>query len=122
MIRIIADPRAQLYRKSMRAFACNLLALIALLLMPFGMTAAPAAPAEHHAAAMPMQHCPEQAPKPAGKAGFVACTMVCSTALPATELRRSEPHLIVCVPPEAASVRQVHGLHPDTATPPPRRS
>jgi hypothetical protein len=100
----------------------KLLTLIAVLLMPFGMTAAPAAAAQHHSASMPMQHCPEQAPKPTGKAGFIECTMVCSAALPVGDLSRDEPQLIVCAPPEAAAVRQLHGLHPDTATPPPKRS
>jgi hypothetical protein len=30
--------------------------------------------------------------------------------------------MIVCAPAEAAAVRQLDGLHPETATPPPRRS
>ncbi len=104
------------------ALAWKLLTLIAVLLMPFGMTAAPAATAMHHSTSAPMRHCPEQAPKPTGKAGFVECTMVCSAALPASDLKRDEPRLIVCTPVEAEAVRQLDGLHPDTATPPPRRS
>jgi hypothetical protein len=106
----------------MRQMLGKLLVLIAVLLMPFGMTAAPAAVMQHHSASMPVEHCPKQAPKPTGKAGFVECMMVCSSALPASDLRRNEPHLIVCAPLEAAAVRQLHGLHPETATPPPRRS
>jgi len=102
--------------------AAKLLTLIAVLLMPFGMTAVPAAAMQHHAASMPMQHCPEQAPKPAGKAGFVECTMACSAALPAMGIGRDQQVLIVCVPAEASAVKQLHGLHPETATPPPKRS
>ena len=66
----VADLPGHFYCAGMRALALNLLTLVAVLLMPFGMTAAPAAPvaAEHHSAAM-MQHCPEQAPKHGGKAG-----------------------------------------------------
>lgn len=104
------------------AAAWRLLTLIAVLLMPFTMTAAPAVAMPHHSASMPMQHCPEQAPRQTGKAGFVECTMACSAALPAIDLSRDEPLLIVCAPPEAAAVHQLHGLHPDTATPPPKRS
>jgi hypothetical protein len=104
------------------ALAWKLLTLIAVLLMPFGMTAAPAAAMHHHSASMPMQHCPEQGPKESGKAGFVECTMACSAALPATHTRHDEGHLILCVPAEAEAVHRLHGLHSDTATPPPKRS
>lgn len=100
----------------------KLMLLVAVLLMPFAMTATPAAAVQHHNASMPMQHCPEQAPKSTGKAGFIECTMVCSAALPASELKRDAPRLIVCAPAEAAAVRQLHGVHPETATPPPRRT
>jgi hypothetical protein len=104
------------------ALAWKLLTLLAVLLMPFGMTAAPAAAMEHHSASTPMEHCPERAPKPSGKAGFAECTMACSAALPATDLERDGPLLVVCAPVRAGAVRQLQGLHPDTATPPPRRS
>jgi hypothetical protein len=99
----------------------KLLALIAALLMPFGMTTVPAAATEHHSASMPMKHCPEQGQQ-SGKAGFVECTMACSAALPAAEAGQNGPVLVVCVPTEAVAARQLHGLNPDTATPPPKRS
>ena len=119
----VADLPGHFYCAGMRALALNLLTLVAVLLMPFGMTAAPAAPAaaEHHSAAM-MQHCPEQAPKHGGKAGFVECTMACAAALPACDGRGDEPALIASAPETASAVRHLHGLHPDTATPPPKRS
>ena len=122
MTHLIVLRAAANYSGVMRQRLAKLMVMLAVLLMPFGMTAAPAAAPEHHSASMPMEHCPEQAPKSAGKAGFVECTMVCSSALPAGDLKRDEPRLIVCAPVEAAAVRQLHGLHPDTATPPPRRS
>ena len=99
----------------------KLVALIAVLLMPFGMTAAPAAPAQHPAA-MAMAHCPEQAPKHADKAGFMECAMACSAALPASEFASEQPMLIVCAPTDTEAAQILHGLHPDTATPPPKRS
>ena len=98
------------------------LLLLAVLLMPLGMQPAAAAPAVHDMASMPIQHCPEQAPAHDSNAGFVQCTMACSAALPAVDIGPAGPHLIVCAPTEAAAVRQLRGLHPDTATPPPKRS
>jgi hypothetical protein len=100
----------------------KLLALFAVLLMPFGM--APAAAAAHDSMAMnmPMGHCPEQAPKHDTKGGIAECTMACAGALPAAELATAGPPMIVCEPLQPAAVQQLHGLHPETATPPPKRS
>lgn len=103
----------------------KLLALIAVLLLPLGMTTAPAAAAttDHGAmASMPMKHCPEQSPVHGGKAGFTECTMACSAALPASDLPRDRPLLIACLPVETEAAHVLHGVHPDTATPPPKRA
>ena len=95
--------------------------LLAVLFMPFGMT--PAAATSHSPqAVMPMSHCPEQVPDHGGKAGFVECTMACSAALPAGDIGQGEPVRIARAPDRPAAARQLHGLHPDTATPPPKRS
>jgi len=104
------------------AVVWKLLTLIAVLLMPFGMVA-PASATPHHAmASMPMQHCPEQSPSQKGKLGFSECTMACAGALPAVERspndgRRSDVTLVLALP-----VHQLHGIHVDIATPPPKRS
>ena len=100
----------------------RLLILLSVLLMPFGMQPAAAAPAaaQDHAS-MPMPHCPDQG-RHDSKGALAECTMVCSAALPATDVTRNEPPLIVCAPAEAEAVRQLHGIHPETATPPPKRS
>src|SRR5690348_8481514 len=104
-----------------RAFA-KLLVVLAVLVMPFGMAPAwAAAPAQHHVA-MPMQHCPEPAPNRSGKAGFVECTMACSAALPAADDAIEQPLVIICAPTGPAAAQILSGLHPDTATPPPKRS
>ena len=100
----------------------RLFALLAVLLMPFGMQPAAGAPAAGHPASMPMQHCPEQAPRHDPKGAFAECTMACSAALPAADRADDRPPLLICAPSEAAAVRIMHGLHPDTATPPPKRS
>ena len=103
--------------------AAKLLVLIAVLLMPLGMATA-ATPALHHqtAEAAPMEHCPDPAPQQDVKGGLAACTMACSAALPAVDLTRSgsvpASYVIVILAPVAS----LHGIHPETDTPPPRRS
>jgi len=99
----------------------KLVVLLAVLLMPFGMTAPAAAAAQHAPTAMPMGHCPEESPSQR-KAGFVECTMACSAALLATSFGPREPLAIVCAPDEPAIAQRLHGLHPETETPPPKRS
>ena len=100
-----------------------MIALLAVLLMPLGMAPAAAmSNAAHHASAMPMQHCPEQGSKHSSKEAFAECTMACSAALPAAEVARGEPLLIVCLPVQPTTAQQLHGVHPETATPPPKRS
>jgi hypothetical protein len=109
-------------RRTMVRLACKLLVFIAVLLMPVGMTAAPAAVAQHHSASMPMRHCPEQSPKPSGKAGFAECTLACSAALPAADRSANDRLMIICEPIAPSTAQRLQGLHPETATPPPKRS
>ena len=106
----------------MTGLIARLLVLVAVLLMPLGMQPATAGSVTHHAAAMPMQHCPEQPSKHDGKSAFAECTMVCSSALPAADLPRPQPLLLFCAL-ETSGVNQIlRGLNPETATPPPKRS
>ena len=101
----------------------RLMLLVAVLLMPLGMSPGAAAPVHHEmAAGMPMGHCPDQAPSHDKKSGFGECTMACAAALPAVEAPTAE---LPIVPPELtrlALTDRLHGLHPETATPPPRAS
>ena len=106
----------------MAARIANLLVLIAVLLMPMGMQPAAAAPVVHHASAMPTQHCPDQPSKHDGKGTLAECTMVCSSALPAADLPRPQPLLLACSPEISGLTEILRGLHPETATPPPKRS
>jgi hypothetical protein len=102
----------------------RLILLVAVLIMPLGMSAAPAN-AMHHAmgTSMPMQHCPdEQSPRHHSKMTFVECTMACSSALPAGEAAAHEPPILVCTPLLPTTAQRLIGLHPETATPPPRHS
>ena len=120
---IIADEALGLYRAAMRALAIRLLALIAVLVMPLGMSAVPAVAHEAHpAAGMAMPHCPDQPAKHDAKGAFAECTMACSAALPAIDGAGPRGPLIECVPVDCPAVQRLSGLHPDTATPPPKRS
>ena len=107
---------------SVMAFVWKLLVLLAVLFMPFGMAGASAAtPDSAPMAGMPMGHCPDQTPKHDRQGGIAPCTMACAAALPAmdvaTELLELSPETGL---PRA--VEAMHGLHPDIATPPPKRS
>ena len=109
-------------RLSMATMVTRLILFVAVLLMPLGMTAAPAAAHQSMAAEMPMGHCPDQQRGDDHKARIADCTMACAAALPAVEPVRDDPSIepspqIVAVQPHG-----LHGLHPETATPPPRIS
>jgi hypothetical protein len=121
VIRLIADRPPAEYGVAMRSVALKLLLLLAVLLMPLGM--APAAAAmPSHSASMPMGHCPDQAPKHDMKGGIAECTMACAGALPAADLARDEPITLACERAVAIIQHELRGLHPETATPPPRLS
>ena len=100
----------------------KLLTLFAVLLMPLGMASAAASPAQHHVASMPMQHCPDQAPSHDSKGAFVECTMACSAALPAFDRPGEQAPAAAAELVRPAAMKQLHGLHPETATPPPKLS
>lgn len=109
------------YASAMRTAVLRLVALIVLLLMPLGMSAAPAA--AHHAPAMAtMQHCPDQGSKhdPRGSEG--ECTMACSSALPAADLAPMRCLATSRTPAEPLVARVLSGIELEIATPPPRRS
>jgi hypothetical protein len=100
----------------------RLLTALAVLLMPFGMQPV-AANAVHRdtVASMPMPHCPE-APNQQGKNGFAECMMVCSSAVPARAIVQPRPLLLSCAPEISGVTQILHGLQPETATPPPKHS
>jgi hypothetical protein len=96
--------------------------LIALMLMPFGMAPSPASPTQDPMMAdMAMGHCPDQGSHN-GKYGFAECTMACAAALPAIDASREALLPVSSDPVLPAAAQRLHGLHPETATPPPRRS
>lgn len=98
--------------------ALKLLALLAVLLMPFSMV--PAASHSSAATEMPMQHCPDQGSKRESKASFGECMMACSAALPAETRADVLPVTIICAAVQPVVTHRLTGLHPETAKPPPK--
>lgn len=97
--------------------------LLAVLLMPFGMVPAAAAGHMGPSAGMPLGHCPDQEQRHQTNNGIEVCTMVCAAALPVSAASRADKLATVQRAPVLPSLSQrLHGLHPETATPPPRLS
>ena len=103
----------------MRKLIARIVIMLAVLAMPLGMTPA-AASAHSMPMTMNMQHCPEPASGGKAKGAIAACTMACASALPAIDLAREEPPMLRTMPVVAVVERKLEGLHPETATPPPR--
>ena len=109
------------YTRLVQQLVAKLVIMLAVMLMPFGMTPVSAATHDAMPAAMAMRHCPE--PVPAhhqSKGAMGACTMACASALPAVDLARAEPLPIHDAPVAAIAVAGLDGLHPETLTPPPK--
>jgi hypothetical protein len=99
----------------------RLIVLVAVLMMPFGMTAAPAStPNRAIEAEMPMGHCLDQGSGHGSKHGLAECTMACAAALPASDARVNHPLVMVSEHIRPKTSARLHGLHPKIATPPPR--
>jgi len=107
----------------MPALILRLMTLLALALMPFGMGAASAAPVHHAPAAATAQHCDEHGGQPAKASPDQAldCAMACSM-LVAAEARVEEPAPLIRLPAAGLLIERSAGLHPETATPPPKLS
>ena len=102
----------------MPALIVKLLTLVALALMPFGMSAASAAPA-HHAPAAAARHCDEQGSQPVQSPDRMDCAMTCSMLVGA-QSGPAEPVPVLRLPTARLPAKRGAGLHPDTATPPPK--
>ena len=99
----------------------RLILLLAVLMMPFGMAAAPASIPNHAIEAdMSMGHCLDQGSGHGSKHGLAECTMACAAALPAIDARMHYPLLIVSEHILPGTSEPLRGLHPRIATPPPR--
>src|SRR3982750_3643122 len=104
----------------MTRLIARLLLALAVLWMPSGMTAAYSAPHESPATEMPMGHCPDEQRGHDRKVGIADCTMACAAALPAAERTGSTAVIRPVTLIVTAQPQRLHGLHPETPTPPPR--
>lgn len=108
------------YLRGMIAALHRLLTLLALVLMPIGMTSAPAAaspmPASHDTMA---GHCEDQPGEDQAPTSNMDCAAMC-TALPATNAAAATPALKPKTPRTIAVATPFDGIILEIATPPPR--
>lgn len=106
----------------MQVMLARLLALFALVLMPFGMGAGAAAaqPAPHHSATA-ASHCPDPASDNGATDQTANCTMTCS-AVAASGFIAPPPPVAVAPPHPRPLAPRGSGLHPEAAIPPPKRA
>lgn len=122
MIAPIEERPIAVYWPAMRSLLLRLLAFVAVVLMPFGMAAAPAAPMQHQQMTMPMKHCPEPDSSKHSTGAPADCTMACASALPATDLEIARTHPLSKDTPAPGVHAALTGIELEIATPPPRRS
>ena len=117
---VIASQSSRAYFALMSSMVMRFLTVVALVLMPFGMGAASAVPAGQAPAA---SHCEDQGSQPAEHSPdqAVDCAMACSM-LAAAEARTGEAVPIHGLPADRLLAQRGAGFHPDTTTPPPKRS
>lgn len=118
----MASAASREYQSGMIRAASMLLALAAMLLMPFGMSAASAAPSHRAPMAMAaMGHCGDSAPGRSPAPSHSDCAISC-TALLATTAQAPEPARLAALPALPRLAEPFSGLVPETATPPPKRA
>lgn len=121
MISVMVRTGWKPYVAPMTAALLRLLALLALVLTPLGMTGAPAAaspmPASHAMASG--NHCDEQGDRSHEPVSRMDCAAMC-TALPASEPPAAAPLLKPTASRIAGIALPFDGIEPEIATPPPR--
>lgn len=115
---VIASQSSRAYFTLMPALILKMLSLVALVLMPLGMSAASAGPV-HHAPAAAAQHCDEPGGQPVQSPDARDCAMTCSMLVSA-QAGPAEPVPVLRLPSARLLAESGAGLHPDTATPPPK--
>jgi hypothetical protein len=105
----------------MSSIGFRLLALVAVLLLPLAMAAAPAAAgASQHATAMPTNDHERHHSGGLTHDRLAQCAMPCSAALPAADLPPIPVHAAVRAAPEPFLASPLSGIELEIATPPPR--
>lgn len=102
----------------------QLLVLLAVLLMPLTMSAAPAAARGDAtmAGAMAMDHCPDEGSSPDLSTGIAGCSMACAAAFPAFGAAVGEHGPTGTAPRGIENPRALAGVNPESTDPPPRFS
>ena len=120
---VIASPSLRTYFALMPSMVVKLLTLLALVLMPLGMGTAGAMPAHHAPETAIVEHCDEDGGQPADQTRdqSMDCAISCSM-LAVAEVQVDSPSVARPVPTARLLVHPDAGLHPDTATPPPKLS
>ena len=109
------------YLTQMRLTALRLFMLLAVMLMPFGMSAAPAASIhQEQMNAMAAGHCDDSGSSPTTNSMLADCAMACSAALPAADLEPVLSHPVARIVCEPAITATLAGIEMEIATPPPR--
>ena len=110
--------------RMLRSLMIRLLTMAAVLMLPFAMAAAPAAPAtaHHSSAAVPADHCSDNpAENATGTVGH-NCMMPCSAALPAPEPAPDQDSPVSRGHAPASPEPKLAGILLEIATPPPKLS
>lgn len=111
------------YGVLMRSLIVRLIALVSVMLLPFGMAAAPAeAHQQHSTMTMSTQHCADAGSEPEAKGPLADCTMPCATALPAFDLGPIGSESFSRSNDRPAAPLSLAGIDREIATPPPRLS
>jgi hypothetical protein len=101
----------------------RLFLLLAMLLMPLGMTPSVAsAPHADGTSAMPGGHCSGQSSDHSAGGSSGECAMACAAALPGGEAELGDGPPLVRQRLNQALAEPLIGLRPETDTPPPKRS
>ena len=107
---------------AMMASLARLLALLAFVLMPMGMSSAPAAGSSHAMQMAGMSGCDEHPAPPQDEARHgMDCAAACSMMVPQVTAL-DDPVALHPLPADWPAIAAVLGLHPEAATPPPRRA
>ena len=119
---VIVSQSSWAYFAPMPSMVLRLLTLVALVLMPFGMGTASATTA-HHEPAATAQHCDEHGGQPAEQSRDEAmdCAVSCSM-LAIAEAGIGDPPPSRRLSLGRPLAEGATGIHPDTATPPPKLS
>ena len=107
-------------RDGMLAVLCRLLAVVSLVLMPFGMLGAPASAAAPHVMTASMScdgHDTSSKSAPERKAHCTSCVAIAAPNA-ATPMAIFQPAIVLA----GSAAHLLLGLEPDVATPPPKRA